>query len=346
MLLAALLALAAAPAVAGAASVHWGKAVRIEPAKDGGLDAVSCPSTGLCAAVDQSGHLVTSTKPTKGVWKSPVSVEPASDGGLTGISCPTAKLCVAVDQSGNVLTSTNPAAGAKYWTKPARIDPTTDAGGGYTGLAAISCPSAKLCVAVDNAASGNVVTATNPTGGAHAWTVTKVGGLLDAVSCTYGTTFCVVAGSQHWWSTAPTGGASGWHATGAPTGGGAISAIACPATTMCLGVGYADTGLGLATSSANPRGTASDWTTVSVSPDPPGGGESLFDAVGCASRRLCVAVDGADNAYTSTAPTAGTWSGGGAIRPKSASQWSAVSCNPKMCTVVDGAGVETTGTVS
>ena len=36
-------------------------------------------------------------------------------------------------------------------------------------LQAVSCPSATLCVAVDN--DGNAITSTNPTGGAGAWTV-------------------------------------------------------------------------------------------------------------------------------------------------------------------------------
>jgi hypothetical protein len=344
-LLGALLTLAAVPALASAASVSWGKAVRIESVKDGGLNAVSCPSSAFCAAVDSSGNLVTSTRPTKGVWNSPVKIEPATDGGLTGISCPTAALCVAVDQSGNVLTSTNPTGGAKAWSKPARIDSTVGSGGGYAGLAAISCPSAKLCVAVDNAAAGNVVTSTNPTGGAKAWTVTKVGGLLDTVSCTYATTFCVIAGTQHYWSATSTGGATAWHATGAPTGGGVISGIACPSTTMCLGVGYGDVGLGMATSTATPRGSLSSWTTVSVSPDPPGAGQATFDAVSCATAKLCVAVDGADDAYTTTSPTTGVWGGGGAVRPKSASQWTSISCNPSICMVVDSAGVATTGSV-
>jgi Big-like domain-containing protein len=49
-------------------------------------------------------------------------------------------------------------------------------------LSGVSCPSG-LCVAVDR--SGNVVTSSNPTGGAAAWTVTNVDGtnILKGVSC-------------------------------------------------------------------------------------------------------------------------------------------------------------------
>jgi hypothetical protein len=51
------------------------------------------------------------------------------------------------------------------------------------GLSGVSCPSAALCVAVDGA--GNVLTATSPTGGSAAWTITNVDGptALASVSC-------------------------------------------------------------------------------------------------------------------------------------------------------------------
>ena len=50
-------------------------------------------------------------------------------------------------------------------------------------LRGVSCPSASLCVAVDDLTS--VVTSTNPTGGAGAWTVTNVAPAigLRGVSC-------------------------------------------------------------------------------------------------------------------------------------------------------------------
>ena len=53
----------------------------------------------------------------------------------------------------------------------------------------ISCPTINLCVAVEYS---NVITSSNPTGGAAAWTVTNVDGRnsLTAVSCPT-TTFCV-----------------------------------------------------------------------------------------------------------------------------------------------------------
>src|SRR5438445_10673591 len=80
-----------------------------------------------------------------------------------------------------------------------------------TSLPAASCPSSSLCVAVD--VNGNVVTSSNPTGGATAWRVTNVDGsnALTGVSCP-SSVFCVaVDGSGNVaTSSNPTGGAAAW----------------------------------------------------------------------------------------------------------------------------------------
>jgi hypothetical protein len=335
----------AVPAVAGAASIHWNKAVRIEPSKDGGVSAVSCPTTTECLAVDASGNLIVSTKPTggNGSWAPPAKIDP-NGGGMTGISCPTVKLCVATDSGGDVVSSTDPLGGAKFWSRPVRADATAAAGGGSAGLTGISCPTVTLCVAVDGAATGNVVTSTNPTGAASSWKVSAVGGILTSVDCP-SATFCVAAGTQHDISTNPTGGASAWKGTGAQAGAGVFSGIACPAVAFCVGVGYGDTSTGLATTSTTPKGAASAWTTVSVEPAPPTASSGLLDAVGCTSRSLCVAVDTFDNGYLSTSPASGTWTGGNAIRTTPVTSGNAISCTSAFCVVVDSAGVETTGVV-
>ena len=341
-LLAAFGAVAAAPAVANATYVHWNKSVRVEPLRDGGVVGVSCPWTSLCVAVDQSGNVVATTSPARGKWTAPFKVESASDGGLTAISCPTTKLCVAVDQSGDVLTSSNPAGGARYWTRPARIDSTTTAGGDDAGLSAVSCASVRLCVAVDQA--GNVYTSTNPSGGASTWSSRNLGAQLNAVSCSYDTSFCVVGGSQLYWSTSPSGSAAAWHAGPAPQGGASIDSLACEGTIACVGVGFANQASGFALASSDPK-AASSWTTGTIIGFPPLSGEGVIDGIGCPSHRFCIAVDGNDNAYWSTSPTTGTWGAPAPIRKGSVSFTSAISCNPKQCVVVDSAGVATTGIV-
>lgn len=340
LLLTALAVLAALPSLASAASMRWSPAVRVEPSKNGGVDAVSCPTARFCVAVDASGYVATTTNPTGRVrvWSKLAKIDSTT---LTGISCPTTKLCVAVDDSGNVLASTNPTGGSRAWSR-AHVDPTSGSDGGPAGLTGISCPTTTLCVAVDAATGGNALTSTNPAGGARAWKLTTIGGgPLNGVSCA-SSALCVAAGTQHVYSTSPTGGSAAWHATGPQAGGGVFSAVDCLYTTLCVAVGYGNTSTGLVTSTRNPKGGASAWRTVGVQNTPPDPGESLLDAVGC-TRGFCVAVDGADNAYTSSAPVSGTWSSAAAIRPKSISQASAISCTSGICVVVDSAGVSTTG---
>lgn len=160
------------PTTTATTTVKWDKPIALEKPTSGGISAVSCPTSTLCIAVDQKGRAVVSNKPTGGVksWKF-FKIDTVAP--LTGISCPTANLCVAVDSAGDVTRSTHPTLGAKYWSKPVRIDP-TQANSSYVGLAAISCPTTKLCVAVDNAPDGNVVTTTTPTGNAKSWTVSSL----------------------------------------------------------------------------------------------------------------------------------------------------------------------------
>jgi hypothetical protein len=339
-----LLILGAVPAAASATSIRWHSGIRLEPVRDGGLNAVSCPSTTLCVAVDESGNVVTTTNPLGGGWTRPVRID-TFGGGLTAVSCPTSRFCVAGDANGNVLTSTDPTGGSRAWSRPVKVDSVLSIDGGPAGIDGLSCPSVKLCVATDGATPADVIVSTRPAAGARAWTTTKLTGTLDAVSCTYNTTDCVVVGSEHWWTTTAVGGAPAWHDSGAAADNDLMAAIACPSLAMCAAAGYGDGSPSETTGTVTPRAAASAWTTVPVADDPPAPGDGLLDAIGCASAHFCVAVDSLDNAWTSTTPAVGGWTGGRPIRPRSAAQATAISCNPRLCAVVDSAGVETTGTV-
>ncbi len=170
-LLAVLAACLSLPAMAGAKvtySMKWNKsALLVNPSKGDGLDAISCSSTtkvNLCVAGDLKGGVWATahpSRPGKG-WRREVIDNTAY--AITGVSCPTTTLCVAVDSTGQVFHSIKPLDGASAWSKPSRVDTATQAGGAYAGFSGISCPTAKLCVAVDNAANGQVAYTTTPTG--------------------------------------------------------------------------------------------------------------------------------------------------------------------------------------
>jgi len=328
-------------------TIRWNAPVRIEKSLYGGLNAVSCPGTKLCVAVDNAGQVAWSTAPLSRFWHL-AAVDKTNS--LTAISCPLTNFCVAVDDAGYMVWSNTPTGGLRKWARPTKIDVAQAPGGGAAGLTAIDCPTTRLCVATDGANPGNVIVSTDPTGGSKAWVPLKIGGTnglggtLASVSCV-ATTFCVAAGSQHYYSSDPAGGATAWHASGGPTAGGVLTSISCPAVTECVGVGYGNSSIGLSDVTAHPIGGLIGWVTTAITGTPPVLGAGLVDAVGCPSIGFCVAVDGIDHAYTTTAPLTGNWIGGTAIRPKSVSQSSAISCQKTFCMVVDSAGMETAGVV-
>ena len=355
--------LAVLPQAADAAvpSIKWARAVSLEnPKKAGSFDAVSCtlaatnPITGktvskkggkqFCAAADATGHIWWTSTPWKrrAFWKR-VTIDKVKGASLTGISCPTTGFCVAVDNHGDVIFSKNPSGGAKDWSKPVQVDTTAAAGGGPAGFAGISCPSAKLCVAVDNA--GQVATSSTPTAGVAAWTLAAIPNTpsLTSVSCP-STTLCVLGGGTRYDSITPTAGASSWTARGAILGG-VIDALACPSVSTCVGVGYGDATTALATATATPSGPTSGWSTTTINTTVPTGNSQLLDSVACPAVGFCIAVDGADNAFDTVSPLTGGWAAIPAARKLATSTWSAISCDIKNCVVVDSRGFITSGTV-
>jgi hypothetical protein len=102
-------------ALAAGAPLTWAAPVLVDhqaPFIGNQLKGVSCPSSGLCVAVDQSGNVVTSSNPTGGAAAWTVTHVDGFNS-LSGVSCPSSGLCVAVDQSGNVVTSSNPTGGRR-----------------------------------------------------------------------------------------------------------------------------------------------------------------------------------------------------------------------------------------
>jgi hypothetical protein len=78
------------------------------------VNALACPSTGLCVAA--AGHqILTSTNPTggAGAWTAAV-IDPTQS--LASVSCPSTSLCVAGDTGGNVIASADPTGGPGAWS--------------------------------------------------------------------------------------------------------------------------------------------------------------------------------------------------------------------------------------
>jgi hypothetical protein len=162
----------------------------------------------------------------------------------------------------------------------------------------MSCPTTSLCVATDN--DGNIVTSTNPAGGAGAWKVTNVDGplVIAGVSCVSVSLCVAIDQNGHALaSTDPTGGVTAWSRTLVYTTAGlhGVTSISCVSGPLCVVTDEA----GNVVTSTDPTGGASAWTITDIDK-----GNSISD-VSCASSSLCVAVDNAGNAFSSTSPSAG-----------------------------------------
>jgi hypothetical protein len=277
---------------------------------------ISCPSTSLCVAVGELDTIVSTTNPMGGAsaWHQARPTGEAStdcqehwvppcrdplDRRIRGVSCPSAQLCVAVTSEGYVYSSTNPTGSGDDW----RVTD-IDGDGRDTHLLSISCPTASLCVAVsgERYTSGKVLTSTNPTGGASAWTVTQLDESLDLRGVSCGTpTLCVAVARQGRLlvSTNPTGGASAWTELGTPGGPGDLQGISCAATVLCV----AGNAGGNLLTSANPT-IASTWREADS------GSSVQVTSVSCLPSQQCVAVDNNGDVITSTDPTggSGSWS--------------------------------------
>jgi hypothetical protein len=309
--------MAASPATETAAA-DWQLQARIAGERyrpDLPLLDISCLSKSFCVAVGELDSIVSTTDATGGAsaWHmakpmgeansechehwSPPCRDPL-DRRIRGVACPSPQLCVAVTGEGYVYSSTNPTGSGDAW-RVADID----GDGRDTHLLGVSCPTASLCVAVsgERYTSGKVLTSTDPTGGASAWTVTQLDESLDLRGVSCGTpTLCVAVGQQGrlLFSTNPTGGASAWAELGTPGGPGHLQAISCATTVLCVA---GNAGGNLLTSTS--PGAASSWREAN------GGASVQVTDASCLPSRQCVAVDNNGDVIASTDPTAAgnTW---------------------------------------
>jgi len=313
--LAVALAFAAAPASAAATpALSWSPPATFD--SGGSPRAVSCQSESLCVVVDGEGDALSTSAPTSSIpsWSGPTI--DAGGKPLNAVSCaPGGGPCVAVDAHGNLVVNRQP--GSFSWAPPASID-------GTTALTGVSCPSASLCVAVDEA--GHALTSTHPTSGG--WTPASIdpGHSLRGVSCS-SPSLCVAVDNAGdvLASVNPTGGAGAWR-TQRVDFSELLRAVSCSAAGPCVAVDAA----GDALSSADPGAGTATWSLTPID----GAG---LTGVSCASSGVCVAVDGRGAALASDDPAAATpvWSESGIDGQALAG----ISCLPGgFCAAIDAAG--------
>ena len=133
-------------------------------------------------------------------------------------------------------------------------------GAGTAFPRSVACPSATLCVAVD--AVSNVLTSTDPTGGASTWQRSLVdpGTWFASISCP-SATLCVTGDGDGNLvvSSDPTGGVDAW-SKDSVTPGAVIDAITCSTTSFCAARNQA----GQVITSSDPTRGAASWSAKSI----------------------------------------------------------------------------------
>jgi hypothetical protein len=258
------------------------------------LVGLACPSSSECIAFDDAGKVLTWTRPDRGpgAWtvvpglQITPNLEGFSASTLHDVACPSVSLCLTAE-GGRILTSTKPFARRPNWK-------TTDVLG--TEIDALSCPSVKLCVAIDNETLNEsnfvkVLASTNPARGAWRTTAPMLsqatidfGAVVSCASqalCAIGGEGTIAASSN------ALGGPLAWQLSTPALQ--PVDSISCPSTSLCVGVDHLGT---LLISSHPVRGP---WTGRTLS------GRTHIRSVTCPSTSMCVGA--ANGIMLSSTPT-------------------------------------------
>lgn len=273
-------------------TARWHRAV-IDTAA---IAAISCPTVSVCVVADRQGDVVRSRDAggPASAWHA-TSVDVAQRGfgrSLTSVSCPSTRLCVALDQTGSVASSRDPAAAKPSW----RFTHLVDDGESFPSAAGpeggIACPSVSLCVI----ASGlDVVSSTDPTGGAAAWSAAQIVPIpnsLIAISCPT-TSGCVAVDDtgSAFASVDPAGGARTWvqHTIVPGPSKPQPSGVGCTRLGVCFVVDTAGGGFTAST-------PLTAWTARTLEP-----GYNALGGVICPTATVCFAWDNSGNVLRSRA---------------------------------------------
>ena len=167
------------------------------------------------------------------------------------------------------------------------------------GILSVSCPSVRLCIAVDT--GGHAFVSTDPTGGRSAWKWVTVPGAssgFGAVSCPEVKLCVAIAQDNVLTTTDPTGGPSAWKSVDVGNAlmgqaGDEFEALSCASASLCA-VGDVN---GNVLVSTDPTGAASTWKVVDADARASNAGIS---ALSCPSAHFCVAGDDDGNILTTS----------------------------------------------
>ena len=274
---------------------------------------IDCPSASLCVAGDPgNGGLIASSQPAgaastwtpTGTFAGNGSAQQVPD----TVSCPTDTSCFVLDND-DVYASTTPAL-ANPWTVADSNSYTATRHIAGSPLLDVSCASARLCVAINQA--GDVLTSTNPAT-AHTWSSEHVDDAkaMSAISCP-STSLCVAVDYDGYvlTSTDPTARRASWKRArivgGRSSKGTGLVAVYCRSNRFCLAGDSVDDLF----VSRDPTGGRRAWreAVLPENGDSPG----VMSGIACPRQSLCVGVDQStgegfiNDIFTSTDPTGGS----------------------------------------
>jgi hypothetical protein len=271
------------------------------------LQGVSCNSATSCTAV---GYYYTGSRVSRGLieswngtrWSLVPSPQPGGDDHLYGVSCTSATACVAVGSYYNTSRSLGETLieswdGTRWSVVPSPNQVTSPDSG--NGLAAVSCASATMCMAVGTYSPGSPVLKTlfeswdgtrwsivpSPSPGSNP--------VLDSISCGSATA-CMAAGTYYKRKSGVTSSnlveswdGTRWSVVPSPNRAGydELTGVSCVSAASCMAVGSYDL-----TTVAQTVIESWDGTRWSLVPSPNQTGFNQLYGVSCTSAATCTAV--------------------------------------------------------
>jgi hypothetical protein len=204
------------------------------PPGSGGLNGIACPTSTTCYITTTVPEIFL-TADAGGTWSS--VTPPAGLGNVSGIVCPTVSSCYLVGGDGGTMIFSTTDSGAT-WNSTAALPPDFLASG------SIACPSTTTCYDVgDSSDTQNQAIVVTTTDSGATWTPeylpTPSSTFLGSPIACPSVTACFVSDykSSAYQIQATTDSGSTWTAQKLPKDSGHISALACPSTSICYGVG-------------------------------------------------------------------------------------------------------------
>jgi hypothetical protein len=281
------------------------------------ISGVACPSRAECVAAgtgyppagSKNGAFPFADYWNGSRWTAGRAAAAGSGGGFAAVSCSSARNCYAVGQYTPKGTNAT-AALIEHWNGAAwsKQNAPVPAGTTFGELTAVSCPSAKFCVAVGTDSSGVLIERWTASGWSMSAPRSAPSAGLYGVSCPSASS-CFAVGSN----LTASGGSlverwngKTWSASTTPVPRKAsypgLQAVSCVSATRCLAVGE----------DANPGAYADSWNGSGwhlVSMTTTGGHIGAFYAVSCLAATNCAALGASTQIAATARPESAFWNG-------------------------------------